>query len=101
LEKRRQIEAALRLNPNLAEAHDVLGTLLERKGDSDAALREYSEAIRLRPDLSHAQLNLGGALANKGDKIGAAEHLQLASKSSDPNIRDLALRLLKDLESKK
>jgi predicted CXXCH cytochrome family protein len=96
-----QIEAALHLNPNLAEAHDLLGTLLERKGQVDAALHEYSEAVRIRPDLSHAQLDLGGVLANKGDKVAAAEHLRLASKSSDPNLRDLAQRLLKELESSK
>ncbi len=94
-----QIEAALHLNPNLAEAHDVLGTLLERKGELDGALHEYSEAVRLRPDLSHAQLDLGGVLANKGDKVAAAEHLRQAAKSTDPNLRDLALRLLKELES--
>jgi Flp pilus assembly protein TadD len=96
-----QLEAALRLNPSLAEAHDLLGTLLERKGQGDAALREYSEAVRLRPDLSHAQLDLGGVLANKGDKIAAAEHLRLAAKSSDPALRDLALRLLKEVETGK
>ena len=96
-----QIEAALSLNPNLAEAHDLLGTLLERKGQVDAALHEYSEAVRLRPDLSHAQLDLGGVLANKGDKVGAAEHLRLAAKSRDPGLRDLAQRLLKELESAK
>ncbi|HEY3743990.1 MAG TPA: tetratricopeptide repeat protein [Bryobacteraceae bacterium] len=95
-----QIEAALRLDPKLAEAHDLLGTLLERAGHVDAALREYSEAVRLRPDLSHAQLDLGGALANQGNKAAAIEHLRLAAKSADPNLRDLALRLLKDLESK-
>jgi tetratricopeptide (TPR) repeat protein len=100
-EAQAKIEAALHLNPNLAEAHDLLGTLLERKGQVDAALREYSEAVRLRPDLSHAQLDLGGVLANKGDKVGAAEHLRLASKSTDPNLRDLAQRLLKELESAK
>jgi predicted CXXCH cytochrome family protein len=96
-----QIEAALQLNPKLAEAHDLLGTLLERKGQVEAALREYSEAVRLRPDLSHAQLDLGGVLANKGDKVAAAQHLRLAAKSSDPGLRDLALRLLKDLASAK
>jgi predicted CXXCH cytochrome family protein len=96
-----QIEAALRLNPNLAEAHDLLGTLLERKGQVDAALREYSEAVRLRPELSHAQLDLGGVLANKGDKAGAAAHLRLAAKSSDPRLRELAEQLLKELESVK
>ena len=100
IEAQVQIEAALRLNPNLAEAHDLLGTLLERKGEADAAFQEYSEAVRLRPDLSHAQLDLGGVLANRGDKVAAAEHLRLASKSSDPGLRDLAQRLLKELEAK-
>ena len=94
-----QIEAALRLNPKMAEAHDLLGTLLERKGQMDRALHEYAEAVRLRPDLSHAQLDLGGVLANKGEKAAAAEHLRLALKSSDPGLRDLALRLLKELGS--
>ena len=73
----------------------------ERKGQIDQALHEYSEAVRLRPDLSHAQLDLGGVLANKGDKAAAAEHLRLAAKSTDPALRDLALRLLKELESAK
>jgi tetratricopeptide (TPR) repeat protein len=96
-----QIETALRLNPNLAEAHDLLGTLLERKGQMDAALHDYSEAVRVRRELSHAQLDLGGILANKGDKAAAAEHRRLASKSSDPSLRHLAQRLLKELESAK
>ena len=43
---------------------------------------------------------LGRRDANKGDKVAAAQHLRLALKSSDPNLRDLAQRLLKELESK-
>jgi predicted CXXCH cytochrome family protein len=96
-----QIEAALELNPNLAEAHDLLGTLLERKGQTDDALREYTEAVRLRPELSHAQLDLGGVLANKGNKTAALEHLRLAAKSTDPALRELAHRLLQELETAK
>lgn len=94
-----QLEAALRLNPKLAEAHDLLGTLLERKGQVDDALREYFEAVRLSPGLSHAQLNLGGVLANKGDKAGAEEHLRLAAQSKDSGLREIAQRLLQQLES--
>jgi hypothetical protein len=54
---------------NLAEAHDLLGTLVERKGQVDAVLREYSEAVRLRPDLSHAQLDLGECLPTKETRL--------------------------------
>ncbi len=96
-----QIERALELNPKIAEAHDLLGTLLERKGQVDDALREYTEAVRLRPELSHAQLDLGGVLANRGDKAGAIEHLRLAARSTDAGLREIALRLLQDLEAPK
>ena len=52
-------------------------------------------------ELLHPGLDLGGVLANKGDKVAAALHLRLAANSSDPSLRDLALRLLKELESGK
>jgi predicted CXXCH cytochrome family protein len=100
-EAQAQIEAALKLNPGIAEAHDLLGTLLERKGQTQQALREYTEAVRLQPGLAHAQLDLGGVLANRGESAAAAEHLKLAAQSSDPRIRDLAERLLKDLKTPK
>jgi tetratricopeptide (TPR) repeat protein len=90
-----QIEAALKLNPALAEAHDIRGTLLERKGQTAEALAEYKEAVRLQPTLFHAQLNLGAVLQNAGDAVGAAEHLHEAAKSPDPAIRDQAEHLLK------
>ena len=94
-----QLEEALDANPNFAEAHDLLGTLLERKGQTDDALKHYREAVRLRPDLSHAQLDLGAVLQNQGDKEGAAEHLRLAAKTTDPALRQLAERLLQQLNS--
>jgi len=94
-----QLEEALDANPNFAEAHDLLGTLLERKGQTDDALKHYREAVRLRPDLSHAQLDLGAVLQNQGDNEGAAEHLRLAAKTTDPALRQLAERLLQQLNS--
>jgi predicted CXXCH cytochrome family protein len=93
-----QVEALLEVNPNIAEAHDLFGTLQERQGKTDDALREYEEAVRLRPDLSHAQLSLGGVLADRGDKAGAAEHLRIAARSSDPAIREMAQQLLRTVE---
>jgi predicted CXXCH cytochrome family protein len=96
-----QIEAALQINPKVAEAHDLLGTLLERRGEGEGALREYSEAVKLRPELSHAQLDLGGILLNRGDKAQAREHLQLAARSEDRGIRELAQQLLRNLEESK
>ena len=94
-----QLEEALEGNPNFAEAHDLLGTILERKGLTEEALKHYRDAVRLRPELSHAQLDLGAVLQNQGDKAGAAEHLRLAAKTTDPAMRQLAERLLQQLNS--
>ena len=41
---------ALRLNPNLAEAHNNLGVALERKGDRQGALEEYRAAYTRDPE---------------------------------------------------
>ena len=61
----KHITAALKDDPNLPEAHDVLGGLLENRGRVDAALTEYREAVRLRPNFGKAHLDLGAALANR------------------------------------
>ena len=93
-EAQTQIEAAIRANPRVAEAHDLLGSLLERKGARDAAFTEYREAVRLKPEFDHAQLDLGALLLDRGNAAEAREHLQLAAKSSDPALRQMAESLL-------
>ncbi len=42
---------AVRLRPDLAEAHRNLGSVLEKLGRSEEATSAYREALRLRPDL--------------------------------------------------
>jgi len=49
------VREAIRLKPDMAEAHDNLGYALEEKGDSQAALAEYRRALDLKPDLADAQ----------------------------------------------
>jgi tetratricopeptide (TPR) repeat protein len=57
---------AIRLKPNLAQAHQNLGNALSAQGKVAEAIAEYREAIRLQPDLSEAHYNLGIALSNQG-----------------------------------
>jgi tetratricopeptide (TPR) repeat protein len=45
----RLAQQALRLNPNSTTAHSLLGTLYERLGDRDAAIREYQSVLSLSP----------------------------------------------------
>jgi Flp pilus assembly protein TadD len=93
----RQVEAAVQADPNLAEAHELLGNLLARKGEVEGALREYREALRARPEFSRAHLALGSALALTGDVSGATAHLRQAAAGCDTTVRREALQILQQL----
>jgi predicted CXXCH cytochrome family protein len=88
------IMAALKDDPNLPEAHDVLGGLMENRGRVDGALAEYREALRLRPNFGKAHLDLGAALANRRDRAGAAEEFRKAAADPNPDIQQQATRAL-------
>jgi tetratricopeptide (TPR) repeat protein len=88
------IEAALKDDPNLAEAHDVLGGLLESRGRVDAALVQYQEAVRIRPNFGKAHLDLGVILLNRRELAAAAAELRLASGDPDPEVREQARKAL-------
>jgi tetratricopeptide (TPR) repeat protein len=42
-------QEAIALNPNSTSAHSLLGTLYERQGDRDRAIREYEQVLALSP----------------------------------------------------
>ena len=69
------IRGALAAKPDRAEAHNMLGLLLGRKGaDSKEVLAEFREAVRLRPDFADAHNNIGLVLAQGNeDKAAIAE----------------------------
>jgi tetratricopeptide (TPR) repeat protein len=58
----RQIDAALKVNPNLAEAHNSRGNALKKMKRLDEALADYDQAIALKPTYAKALYNRGGAL---------------------------------------
>jgi tetratricopeptide (TPR) repeat protein len=53
------LEAALRLNPRYADAHNSIGVALKQMGRLDEASSHHEEAIRLKPDFAAAHNNLG------------------------------------------
>jgi len=57
----REFEAALRYNPNLAEAHNDLGVILYRAGRTSEAIGQFEAALRIRPDYAPARANLAKA----------------------------------------
>jgi tetratricopeptide (TPR) repeat protein len=61
-----EFHTAIRLQPDLAEAHYNLGYALWRKSQLDEGIAELREAIRLKPDHTIAHWELGHALRKKG-----------------------------------
>jgi len=58
---------AIRLDPNLSEAHASLGFILTTQGRVTAAIEACETAIRLQPDFSQAHWNLAIAALLGGD----------------------------------
>jgi len=62
-----EAEAATRkiltTHPRNAEAHSLLGVILDQRGASAEAEKEYGAALRLKPKLVSALTNLGVLLA--------------------------------------
>jgi tetratricopeptide (TPR) repeat protein len=85
-----QLQEAVRLKPNHADACSNLGVALDEKGQTDEAIRQLQKAIRLRPDHVDAHYNLGNALAKQGQTDEAIRQFQeaLHLKPDSPNIHN-------------
>ena len=59
-----QFDAALRIKPDYAEAHNNLGVVLSRMGSHlPEAIEHFESAVRISPDYADAHYNLGVALS--------------------------------------
>lgn len=65
-------------NPGDFEAHYNLGSMLQSRRDTDAAIREYAEAVKLRPQDAAGNNALGAALLAAGSPDKAAGYLTSA-----------------------
>src|SRR5579864_4279203 len=74
----RQYQAALRVNPRYAGAHNNLGRALISKEDLEGAIREFRFAIQIDPNSALAHNNLGNALYMKKDLEGAIREYKAA-----------------------
>jgi tetratricopeptide (TPR) repeat protein len=61
-----EYQAALRINPNFAEAHNNLGWAYKQQGHLEEATDEYENALRIDPDFALAYHNLAWAYGEKG-----------------------------------
>jgi len=83
---------ALRLDPQLAHAHNNLGVLLIREGRPEEARRWIEAAIRLDPRLASAYGNLATAYEAVGNPAAARQACQAGLRVA-PDSRWLAERL--------
>jgi protein O-mannosyl-transferase len=76
-------EAALRINPDYADAHSALGFAFAIQGRLRDSFEQFHYALRLRPPLATAHTGLGLLLARQGNLSEAADHFHRAL-DSDP-----------------
>jgi len=77
---RRDLEAALRLNPKLPNIYTLVGTVRDRVGDAKQAEPAFREALKINPDDFDANLYLGAILYKRRDLDEAKPFLDRALK---------------------
>ena len=76
----KKFEAALKKNPDMAEAHNNLGYSLRKQGagNHERALSHYNRAIELKPDLAEAYMYRGVLHTLMGnEKMALEDHSKL------------------------
>lgn len=64
----RECERIIQLAPELAEAHNLRGVILDELGRKEEAIAAYREAVRLDPTFREARENLDEATAETGKR---------------------------------
>ena len=73
-----QLEKALQIEPNDAEAHSNLGNVLHKKKRLAEAIAQYQRALELQPTFAVAHHNLANVLLEQGRVDEAVAHYQRA-----------------------
>src|SRR5205085_103998 len=68
---------SLRLKPDFAASHALLGKILLRRGELESAVRSFEQAIRYRPGLTQAHLRLAQAYQKMGRDADAAREFAI------------------------
>ena len=79
---------ALKLAPDLPEAHINLGNALAKKGEINHAIIHYNKALEYKTDCFEAHYSLATALVKQGENSEAVEHytVSLQLKPDQPEV---------------
>jgi Flp pilus assembly protein TadD len=92
-----ELREAAQHEPNDPEVHEDLADVFAATGHAAEAINEYNRVLALRPDQPQAHLGLGMVLLSQHRIAEARPHLQAAANSSDPEVAQVARRLLAQL----
>jgi tetratricopeptide (TPR) repeat protein len=86
-----KFEAALKANPNLAEAHNNLAFVLRKQGSQNyqLSMEHYNKAIQLKPKLAEAYMYRGVLYAIMGRKAEAQADLAVLQKMNPRYAKEL------------
>lgn len=89
-EMKKECEAAIALDPNLADAYALLGFAQLSSGDREKGLQAMKKAVALSPRNEGYQFNLANFYVMNGRMDDAANVFRILARSSNPEIADHA-----------
>lgn len=84
-----ELSTAASLDPNLTEAHNLLGVAYDKKGFADKAKESYERAVKVEPENAETLNNLGFSLYQRGNYRAAVDRLKRAVKLAPTDERIL------------
>jgi arylsulfatase A-like enzyme/Flp pilus assembly protein TadD len=81
---RKELEAVLLLNPNLARAHNALGVVAAQTGRPEEAIEHWRRAVELDPVSFDTLFNLGSVLLRLGRREEARPYLDRFAREAPP-----------------
>jgi predicted TPR repeat methyltransferase len=91
-EAERILRHALAIDPSIADAHYILGTIARNQGNVSGAIEHYSEAIRHKPDFEFAYRDLLTALA-EGGQLDRTKEVLLSAIAAFPHSAEFLFYL--------
>ena len=98
---KKELNTAIALDPNYADAYGLLGMTLAYMGEKDNAIATLTKAIQLNPRNERNYSNLAGVYLQAHDLDKAMPILQKLQTSADPQIAMRAQRELQSIQSYK
>jgi tetratricopeptide (TPR) repeat protein len=83
---RKRLEAALRSDPEYAEAHYSLGIVEQREGHQEKAIESFEAVLALEPDHPDANLAMAESLRYEGREAEVLERLRHAAHGAPDDV---------------